>query len=56
MNTSFSLLLSKYNIDHSLDIGNFNESVSSGELVDSSIDVNQGDILLLNKICRRWIS
>ena len=48
MNTSFSLLLSKYNIDHSLDIGNFNESVSSGELVDSSIDVNQGDILLLN--------
>ena len=48
MNTSFSSLLSKYNIENSLDAENFNESVSSGELVDSSIDVNRGDILLLN--------
>lgn len=48
MNTSFSSLLSKYNVKHSLDTENFNESLFSGELVDSSIDVNRGDILLLD--------
>ena len=48
MSISFSSLLSKYKFDQSLKAKNFNESLLSGDLVDSSVDVKQGDILLLD--------
>jgi len=48
MSTYLNSLLSKYNFEPSLKAKDFNDTFVSADLVDSSIDVKQGDILLLD--------